>query len=116
MSMRVQKRQTAATSLANGAVRSMKPPRALVYALLARLLQTSEASVNDADALADLELDALDLVLVAIKLEEIEPDNGPFPLGWLAHATTVADLVELVESWWRGDRIPDSSTPGTSVM
>ena len=65
--------------------------------------------ITDADALAELGLDALDLVLVAIKLEEVEPENGPFPLAALAHAKTVGDFVELVEGWSLRDTIPSSA-------
>ena len=87
---------------------NMKFPQQLVYAALAPLLELDEALIKDADALAELGLDALDLVLVAIKLEEIEPENGPFPLTALAHARTVGDLVELVEGWSQRDTIPSS--------
>jgi hypothetical protein len=94
----------------------MKSPRALVYVLLTRVLGTTPAHVTDADVLVDLELDARHLVLIAIKLEEIQPDRGPFPLLALAHATTVGDFVELVETWWQGGAIRNGVTPRTSPM
>jgi hypothetical protein len=86
----------------------MKSPQGLVHAALAPLLELGEALIKDADVLAELGLYPLDLVLVAIELEEIEPENGPFPLAALAHARTVGDLVELVEGWSQRDTIPSS--------
>jgi acyl carrier protein len=52
----------------------------------------------------DLGLDPLDLVLVALRLEEIE--EGEFPVARLETVTTVADLVEIVRRW--------STLPGTA--
>jgi acyl carrier protein len=46
---------------------------------------------------ADLGLDPLDLVLVALRLEEIE--EGEFPVARLETVATVADLVGIVRAW-----------------
>ena len=94
-------------------VRARRSPRVLVYRLLARLRETSEASFADTDLLVDLEIDAVDLVLMAIKLEEIEPDSGPFPLLALTCVVTVGDLVELVDWWWWGEAARGSETRRT---
>ena len=101
--MSVKNRLPTSASAARGDVRLIKSPRVLVHVLLSRLLEKGEGGIADTDLLLDLKVDALDLVLVAIKLEEIEPNSGPFPLPALAHTATVGDLVELVETWWWGD-------------
>jgi acyl carrier protein len=46
---------------------------------------------------ADLGLDPLDLVLVVLRLEEIE--HAEFPVADLESVATVADLVGLVRAW-----------------
>ena len=46
---------------------------------------------------ADLGLDPLDLVLVALRLEEIE--EGEFPVARLEMVATVGDLVAVVRGW-----------------
>jgi acyl carrier protein len=51
---------------------------------------------------ADLGLDPLDLVLVVLRLEEVE--DAEFPVADLATVTTVADLVNLVRGWSSLDR------------
>jgi hypothetical protein len=78
----------------------------LVYALLAPLLPTDKAQIEDADLIEELGLDPLDLALVAIKLEELEPENGNFPLAALEYAKSIGDLVELVDRWTRTDSCP----------
>ena len=50
----------------------------------------------------DLGLDPLDLVLVVLRLEEIE--NAEFPVGDLEHVATVEDLVDVVRQWSSPDR------------
>jgi acyl carrier protein len=50
----------------------------------------------------DLGLDPLDLVLVVLRLEEIE--EAEFPVADLETVTTVADLVSVVRAWSNGDR------------
>jgi acyl carrier protein len=46
---------------------------------------------------ADLGLDPLDLVLVVLRLEEVE--EAEFPVADLETVTTVADLVAVVRGW-----------------
>jgi acyl carrier protein len=89
------------------------PSHTLVYALLAPLLATEEVSVQDADLLDELGLDALDLVLIAITLEELEPEKGSFPLGALRQARSIGDLVKIVDVWWRADA---PSSQGRSLL
>jgi|HubBroStandDraft_1064217.scaffolds.fasta_scaffold372924_2 hypothetical protein len=82
--------------------------QALVYALLAPLLPTDRTLLKDADLIEVLGLDPLDLVLLAIKLEELEPENGTFPLAILKHARSVGDLVAIVDVWSRAGAGPDT--------
>jgi acyl carrier protein len=82
------------------------PSRALVYALVASMLKTDDARLKDEDRLDALGLDTLDLVLLTMKLEELEPGNGAFPLEALTHAGTMGDLVELVDIWSQRDTLP----------
>ena len=51
---------------------------------------------------ADLGLDPHDLVLVVLRLEEIE--EAEFPVADLETVTTVADLVAVVRGWSSLDR------------
>jgi acyl carrier protein len=81
--------------------------QALVYVMIAAILQTDDA-LKDSDVLGELGLDGLDLVRFAMKLEELEPQNGTFPLAELARARTMGDLVKLVDNWSQGDTIPMS--------
>lgn len=50
----------------------------------------------------DLGLDALDLVLVLLRLEEL--GEAELPVADLENAETVADLVDLVDAWASGPR------------
>jgi acyl carrier protein len=81
--------------------------QALVYALVASILQINE-TLKAEDPLDELGLDTLDLILLATKLEELDPGNGAFPLETLAHARTMGDLVELVDVWSQRDTSPGS--------
>jgi acyl carrier protein len=73
--------------------------RPLVHTLIASQLRIDPESVTDAQDLAELGLDAYDLVQVVLRLESLDPGDGDFPLVMLEHARTVADLVELVDVW-----------------
>lgn len=53
-------------------------------------------SLNDRLA-EDLGMDPLDLVLVALRIEEWA--SGEFPVGDLESAVTVGDLVDVVACW-----------------
>jgi acyl carrier protein len=81
------------------------PSESLVYVLIAATLQTDDAFKNT-DLLGELGLDAVDLVRLAMRLEELEPQNGAFPLAELSRAKTMGDLVELVDAWLQDDTIP----------
>lgn len=62
---------------------------------------------------ADLSLETLDLVLVALRLEELDETNE-FPVAELAWCQTVGDLVAVVGAWCRmtpGDRISTLPPP-----
>ncbi len=78
-------------------------PQALVHQLLASRLQVDAASIQDTDRFDDLGLGPLDLVLVVLRLDRLDRGDGEFPLYALEHATTVGDLVDLVELWLRAD-------------
>jgi acyl carrier protein len=80
--------------------------RALVHHLLASQLQVDEASIDDAHRFEELGLDPLHIVLVVLRLEDFDRGNGDFPVDALDHATTVGDLVALVDRWLHGDTRP----------
>jgi hypothetical protein len=84
----------------------MKSPRALVHRLLALRLRIDGASIRDTDPLDRLGLTPLDLVLLVLKLEWLDRGDGEFPLYALRHATTVGDLVDLVELWLQRQALP----------
>lgn len=70
----------------------------IVRFALALHLAVDPRDIAETDRLeADLGLDPLDLVLVALRLEEIE--EGEFPVARLETVTTVADLVAIVRGW-----------------
>jgi acyl carrier protein len=74
-------------------------PQALVHRLLASRLRVDEASIKDTDRFDDLGLGPLDIVLVVLQLDRLDRGDGEFPVLALEHATTVGDLVDLVELW-----------------
>jgi hypothetical protein len=84
-------------------------PQAIVHQLLASRLRVDEASIRDTDTLDDLGLTPLDLVLVVLRLDRLDRGNGEFPLYALDVATTVGDLVDLVELWLQRDTMPGSA-------
>ena len=81
-------------------------PQALVHQLVASRLHIDDASISDKDRFADLGLTPLDLVLVVLRLDRLDRGDGEFPLYALDHATTVGDLVDLVELWLQRDTMP----------
>jgi acyl carrier protein len=62
-----------------------------------------EALSLEQELARDLGLDALDLVLVVLRLEEIE--EAEFPIAALDDVETVGDLVVLVRGWSRLARV-----------
>ena len=81
-------------------------PQALVHQLLASRLRIDDRSISDTDRFDDLGLTPLDLVLVVLRLDRLDRGDGEFPLNALDHATTVGDLVDLVELWLQRDTMP----------
>lgn len=70
----------------------------LVRTLLARHLDVAAEVFEDEQHLEhDLGLDPLDLVLVSIRLEEME--QAEFPVAALERVSTVGGLTKLVGAW-----------------
>jgi acyl carrier protein len=81
-------------------------PQTLVHQLLAARLHVDATSLHDSDRFDDLGLGPLDLVLVVLRFERMDRGDGEFPLYALDHATTVGDLVDLIELWLQVDTMP----------
>jgi hypothetical protein len=79
------------------------PAHALVYRSLARQMRIEEASIDDADLLAELGLDAIDLVLVVLRLQRLDAAHGDFHVEALAEPRAVGDFVALVDVWLHQD-------------
>jgi acyl carrier protein len=76
----------------------MHSPRNLVHSVVAAYVQIDQELVLDESLLEhDLGLDALDLVLLIVRLDDAVPGVRRTPISALASARTVADLVALVE-------------------
>jgi acyl carrier protein len=88
-------------------------PQALVHQLLASRLHIDAASISDTDRFDDLGLGPLDIVLVVLQLDPLDPGDGEFPLLALEHATTVGDLVDLVELWLQVDTMRSPAHQGS---
>jgi acyl carrier protein len=90
--------------------RSRAEPDAALELVRYALAQHLGADVDeiDADHLLDEELglDPLDLVLIALRLEEL--GEVEFPVAELETITTVGELTEMVRGWW--DRSCDAVT------
>jgi acyl carrier protein len=95
------------------AARMYSPSRAIVHHLLASHLRLDDASIDDAHRFDQLRLDPLDLVLVVLRLEDHDRGRGDFPVGALAHARTVGDLVTLVDLWLSPEPSPEPSRETT---
>jgi hypothetical protein len=74
-------------------------PQTLVHRLTARRLHVDEASIRDTDRFDELGLGPLAVVLIVLQLDGLDPGSGEFPVLALAQATTVGDLVDVVETW-----------------
>jgi acyl carrier protein len=90
-------------------------PRALVHQLVASRLHLDAASIDDADHFDDLGLSPLDLVLIVLRLERLDRGDGEFPMFALEHATTVGDLVDVVELWLQADTVRSPVAHGCGV-
>lgn len=72
----------------------------IVRMALAQHLASDPETITTTDRLyEDLGLDPLDLVLVVLRLEEIE--KAEFPVADLESVVTVDDLAEVVRGWSR---------------
>jgi acyl carrier protein len=92
------------------------PTQALVHRLVADHLQTDESSIEDGDRLDERGLDPLDLVLIVLRLENLDRGSGDFPVDALDHAQTIGDLVVLVDIWLQRDTMPiDIGVPHAPV-
>jgi phosphopantetheine binding protein len=80
----------------------------LVHQLLASHLRIDDARIKDAHRLDEMGLEPLDLVLVVLRLEGLDSGKGDFPVAALNRATTVGDVVALVDVWLQRDA---ASTP-----
>jgi acyl carrier protein len=92
------------------------PTQTLVHHLVADHLQVDEASIEDADAFDELGLDPLDLVLIILRLENLDRGRGDFPVAALDHARAVGDLVVIVDIWLQRNTVPiDIGAPRVSA-
>lgn len=83
-------------------------------ALAAHLGIEVEAIDHDQRIDRDLGLDAFDLVLIALRLEEYAPEQGEFPVEVLDPAMTVRELAAVYLSWSApGDAEDDNKGPDT---
>lgn len=77
-----------------------------VYEALACYLRIPIEVIRDDQRLHhDLGLDAIDLVTIVLRLEDLEPWHGEFPVLLLEHTSTVGDLVALHRDWSDRDTI-----------
>jgi acyl carrier protein len=90
-------------------------PQVLVHQLLASRLRIDKASIRDTDRFEDLGLTPLDIVLVVLRLDQLDRGDGEFPLLALENATTVGDLVEVVELWLQADTVRSPVAPVAQV-
>jgi len=74
--------------------------------MVASQLRIDDASIDDAHRLDELGLAPLNLVLVVLRLEDLDGGGGSFPLATLDRVRTVGDLVTLVGLWLRRDTMP----------
>lgn len=86
----------------------MDRPQELVRVALALHLDMDVARITiDSDLEHDLGMDPLDLVLVVLRLEEIE--EAEFPIAELEGVATVGELTMMVRSWMRPRSAPRTS-------
>ena len=72
-------------------------PDEIVRTVIARHMQVAPTTITRRSHLQrDLELDPLDLVLIALRIENIK--GVEFPIAELEEAHTVADLARVVRS------------------
>ena len=81
----------------------------LVHHLIAGMSRRHEDAIDDAQTLEELELDLLDVVLIALRIEAVDGMRADFPVAALEHVRTVGDLVVVVDRWAGFDPAKDSS-------
>ncbi len=84
--------------------------------VVARHLQVEPNAIDARKTLQkDLELDPLDLVLIALRIEELEQIE--FPIAHLEHVRTVGDIVTIVRLTHASeDDAPVSRDSGVRLM
>ena len=82
----------------------------IVHRLFARYLKVDQARIGDANSFDELGLDALDLVFLALRLEDLDSGRRDFPVELLNEARTVGDFVALVTLWLREDESEGGGT------
>jgi len=80
--------------------------QALVHSLVASQLRIDDALIDDANLLDEVGLDPLNLVMVVLRLEDLDGRGGGFPLAKLDLAKTIGDLVSLIDVWLQRDTTP----------
>ena len=77
----------------------------LVHHFIGSQLKDHHVPIEDATTFDELGLDALDLVLVVLRLEDVTGANGDFFINALEHSTKAGDLVALVDRWWQEQEV-----------
>jgi acyl carrier protein len=85
----------------------------LVHRLFATHLRIDQITITDAKSFGELGVDALDLLFLVVRLEDLDPGRSEFPVDLLVKATTVGDFVGLVNFWLRDDESSDGARPTT---
>jgi acyl carrier protein len=88
----------------------------LVCEVVARHLQLEPRAIDAQKTVQeDLELDPLDLVLIALRIEELE--RIEFPIARLEYVRTVGDIVKIVRAAHAGDaEAPASPDSGVRLQ
>jgi acyl carrier protein len=84
------------------------PVQALVHRLVATHLHLDQASIADAKGFNELGVDALDLLFLALRLEDLDRGRRDFPVDLLLEARTVGEFVALVSVWLQEDESTDA--------
>jgi acyl carrier protein len=77
-------------------------------------LRIDDARIKDAHRFDEMGMDPLDLVIVVLRLEGLDPGKGEFPVAVLDGVTTVGDLVALVDLWLQRDVRRDGQEPAVA--
>jgi acyl carrier protein len=86
------------------------PSQSIVHGAIGLHLGIDPTALDDAHLLADdLGLDALELVMIAIRLEDLGLSSQPFPFASLEGVATVGDVVGLFRLHVDRDTVPDDA-------